>query len=60
VGALRFVLGFIDNRSLGGRGIGLIDVHLVSSTVLYGAARLWTHDRQLATLAECLQLLYRS
>ena len=53
------VLGFIDSRSLNGRGIGLIDVHLLASTALHGSARLWTHDRPLATVAERLHLLYR-
>jgi len=54
------VLGFIERRSVSGRGIGLLDVHLLASTVLYGSARLWTHDRPLAAVAERLQLLYRA
>ena len=54
------VLGFIESRSLSARGIGLIDVHLLASTVLHGSARLWTHDRPLATVAKRLRLLYRA
>jgi predicted nucleic acid-binding protein len=53
------VLRFIDSRSLGGRGIGLVDVHLLASTALQGSARLWTHDRPLASVAERMRLLYR-
>jgi hypothetical protein len=52
------VLGFIESRSVSARGIGLIDVHLLASTILHGSARLWTHDRPLAIVAERLQLLY--
>jgi predicted nucleic acid-binding protein len=54
------VLAFIEKRSLSGRGIGLIDVHLLASTVLHGSARLWTHDRPLARVAERMRLLYRA
>ncbi len=45
------VLEFIEQRRLMGRGIGLIDAHLLASVVLTGATRLWTHDRRLATIA---------
>lgn len=54
------VLGFIERRSLMGVGVGLIDLHLLASTVLHGTAHLWTHDRPLATVAERLHLLYRT
>lgn len=53
------VLGFIESRSLTGRGIGLIDVHLLASTILHGSARLWTRDRPLTIVAGGLHLLYR-
>ena len=53
-------LAFIEKRSLNGRGIGLVDVHLLASTTLHGSARLWTHDRPLAKVAERMRLLYRS
>ncbi len=52
-------LAFIERRSLRGRGIGLVDVHLLASTVLHGTARFWTRDHQLADVAADLKLLYR-
>ena len=54
------VLAFIEKRSLNGRGLGLVDVHLLASTTLHGSARLWTHDRPLANFAERMRVLYRS
>lgn len=51
-------LVFIERRSLSGRGIGLVDVHLLASTVLHGTARLWTRDQQLSAVAADLKLLY--
>lgn len=50
------VLGFIERRSLMGRGIGYIDVHLLASVTLDGAARLWTRDKRLAAVALDLRL----
>ena len=52
----REVLGFIDRRALMGRGIGYIDVHLLASAALAGAAGLWTRDKRLATVAADLEL----
>ena len=48
----------IERRSLMGRGIGYIDVHLLASTALAGAARLWTRDRRLAEVATELDLAF--
>ncbi len=53
------VLAFVEHRSLAGRGIGYVDVHLLASTALNGTARLWTHDKRLAGVAEKLGMLYR-
>jgi predicted nucleic acid-binding protein len=50
-------LAFVERRSLSGRGMGLVDVHLLASVVLHGTARLWTGDRQLAEVAADLGLL---
>ena len=50
-------LAFVERRSLSGRGIGFVDVHLLASVVLHGTARLWTGDRQLAEVAADLELL---
>lgn len=52
------VLAFIERRKLMGRGLGYIDVHLLASAALSGTARLWTHDRRLATVAVQLGLAH--
>ena len=44
------VLLFIEQHGLAGRGLGLIDVHLLASSRLEGAT-LFTLDRRLATAA---------
>jgi predicted nucleic acid-binding protein len=54
----REALAFIEQRAFMGRGIGYIDVHLLASVLLDGTARLWTHDKHLATLAGGLGLAY--
>lgn len=51
-------LDFIERRSLMGRGIGYVDVHLLSSVSLAGTAQLWTRDKRLAEVAEDLKLAY--
>lgn len=52
-------LAFIDARSLMGRGIGYVDVHLLASAALAGDTRLWTRDQRLASVARDLQLAER-
>jgi hypothetical protein len=51
-------LAFIEARSLMGRGIGYIDVHLLASAALPGDARLWTRDRRLTGVAADIQLAF--
>ena len=51
-------LGFLERRALMGRGIGLIDVHLLASAALTSPARLWTRDRPLAAVANQLNLAH--
>ena len=51
-------LGFIAQRALMGRGIGYIDVHLLASVALSGAATLWTRDKRLSAVAARLKLAY--
>lgn len=51
-------LDFIERRTLMGRGMGYIDVHLLASVVLAGGARLWTRDKRLAAVAANLKLAY--
>ena len=52
------VLAFVDSAQLSGRGIGLIDVHLLAAARLTSESRLWTRDKRLAAAADELDLLY--
>jgi len=47
------VLSFIKSRKLWGTGVGWVDVHLMASAILAGAA-LWTKDKTLAAQAQRL------
>lgn len=49
------VLYFIERHSLMGRGLGLIDVHLLASAILEGAA-LWTLDSRLDSVVRQFHL----
>lgn len=51
-------LDYIERRALMGRGIGYVDVHLLASAALAGAARLWTRDKRLTAVAADLKLAY--
>ncbi len=42
----------IEKRSLHGRGIGLIDAHLIASALLHPHTRLWTREKRLRAVAE--------
>lgn len=44
-------LTLLERHGLAGRGIGWVDVHLLASTALAGAAWLWSRDRRLAAVA---------
>jgi len=50
------VLFFIERHSLMGRGIGYIDAHVLTATVLTEGARLWTRDKRLDSLARELEI----
>ena len=52
------VLHFIDRHALFGRGIGYVDVHLLSSARLTSDAKLWTHDQRLQRIATELKLAF--
>lgn len=41
----------IEATSLDGRGIGYVDVTLLTAVRLLSGARLWTHDRRLSAVA---------
>ena len=45
------VVAFVRARSLYGRGIGWVDVHLLASTIVEGL-KLWTADQHLSAIAE--------
>jgi predicted nucleic acid-binding protein len=49
------MLYFIDSHRLMGRGLGLIDMHLLASAEL-GEAALWTLDKRLRKAAQELDL----
>lgn len=55
VGSHGEVLIFVERHGLMGRGIGWIDAHLLVSASL-ARVPLWTRDRQLARIAQMLQL----
>ena len=44
----------IEARSLHGAGIGLLDAHLIASTLLDPPTLLWTRDKQLRRVAQYL------
>jgi len=48
-------MAFVEQRSLAGRGIGWVDIHLAASAVV-SRAKLWTADRRLAAVARVLRL----
>lgn len=52
------ILTFIEYKKLFSLGIGLVDVHLLASSLLTKSS-LWTLDKNLGKLATKLNLLYR-
>ena len=51
-------LTFVAAHALSGTGVGWIDVHVLSSTLLVGA-QLWTLDRPLARAARTIGVFYK-
>ena len=49
------VLFFIERHALNGRGIGLIDIHLLASCFI-GGCLLWTADKRLQAVARELRM----
>ena len=47
------VMTFVEHHRLMGRGVGWVDVHLLTSATLESVL-LWTADRRLATIARSL------
>ena len=50
------VLRFIGEQALFGMGIGYVDAHLLASSRLSPAARLWTLDKRLQAAAHDMRL----
>lgn len=53
------VLAFITGYELHGRGLGMVDVHLLASTLLAPGTLLWTRDARLRAAASSLGVLWR-
>ena len=56
---LQETMAFIERESLYGMGCGLVDMVLLTSTMITPGAMLWTLDRRLAVLAERFGVAYR-
>jgi len=52
------VLFVIEQHKLMGKGIGYVDAHLLSASLLNSNTRLWTRDKHLSTLACKLNIEY--
>ena len=52
------VLFVIEQHKLMGKGIGYVDAHLLSASLLNSNTRLWTRDNRLSTLARKLSIEY--
>ncbi len=52
------VLEFIENRRLMGKGLGYIDIHLITAAVLTDVP-LWTFDKTLDKISEKIGINYR-
>jgi predicted nucleic acid-binding protein len=52
------VLRLIDRQALFGRGIGYVDAHLLAAARLTSGSKLWTHDRNLQTVAAELDVAF--
>lgn len=54
------LLHFIEARDLMGRGVGLVDMHLLASTKLLDDSVLWTRDKRLHDLATELAVAFQA
>jgi predicted nucleic acid-binding protein len=50
------VLQFLETHQLMGKGLGWVDLHLVTAVSLSVNVQLWTRDKRLKTIAETLNL----
>jgi predicted nucleic acid-binding protein len=56
--SLHETMDFIERESIYGMGCGLVDLVLLTSTLMTSGARLWTLDKHLAALAERFRVGY--
>ena len=52
------ILQFVESRHLFGLGIGIVDVHLLASSILT-KAYIWTNDKKLQGVASHLDILFK-
>lgn len=52
------VLHFVERNRLYGRGLSLVDAHLLASVLLTPGTRLWTRDKRLFSAAESFGVGY--
>jgi predicted nucleic acid-binding protein len=52
------VLSLVERRRLFGRGLSLIDAHLLASALLRPSTRLWSRDKQLSDVSRQLRVLW--
>lgn len=56
VARMEEVRQMIEARALQGKGIGLVDAHLLAAVFITPSTRLWTRDRRLRAVAEDLKI----
>jgi len=57
--SLQEIMRFIETNKLYGLGCGLIDMHLLASTVITPDTSLWSYDKCLNKLADKLNIIYQ-
>jgi len=57
--SLHEVMGFIEREKLYGLGCGLVDMCLLTSTLIMPGIQLWTLDKRLADMAERFGVAYQ-
>ena len=52
------VMALIEKHRLYGRGVGYVDIHLLTAALLQPGTRLWTRDQRLQAAAEQLGVAF--
>jgi predicted nucleic acid-binding protein len=52
------VMILVERRSLFGRGLSLVDAHLLASVITTGQTQLWTRDKRLSEAAAVLGVAF--